>query len=85
MGAARLPKILVLTIDDFVSPQERQAKLVVQARPSLSFLCTRIAACYPLLELRLALLSYQDYHMLLLTLAGDASLVEFKGKRSIPL
>ena len=34
------------------------------------FFCTRMTTCLFLTELRQALLSYQDYHMLLLTLAG---------------
>ena len=43
----------------------------IEARPSPSCFRTRIATHVILIELRLALIiSYQDYHMLLLTLAG---------------
>ena len=80
MGAVRLPKILVLIIDDsFVGAGAivcAGAGPGVQAGAKLgtsfSFFVPGLAHV-TLIELRLALISYQDYHMLLLTLAGSCS------------
>ena len=69
MGAVRLPKILVLTIDDFVSAQGREAALLedLQGRHSGEATAHRAApgradAARPA-PLRLLFVSYQDYHM----------------------
>ena len=81
MGAVRLPKILVLTIDDFVSAKSPRcwyggAIGMIRFNGTLNtglssplFCNTRIATCYPFVDSRQALISYQDYNMLLLTLS----------------
>ena len=52
--------------------------------PVVLLFCTRITTCYPDRVATCALISYQDYHILLLTLAGCRALLALGPARPFP-